>query len=145
MPIHVAINGFGRIGRAFLRSAHERGADVEVVAINDVTDTATLAALLARDSIYGRFPGTVEAADGAIVVDGREIRVLCEPDPSALPWRDLGVDVAIEATGRFRSRRPDGSGPGPARRGTLTPARARSSSPRPPRATSRWMLTWCSA
>jgi len=104
MPTRVAINGFGRIGRAFLRSALERGADVEVVAVNDVADAATLSALLARDSIYGRFPGTVEAADGAIVVDGREIRVLSEPDPSGLPWDELGVDVAIEATGRFRTR-----------------------------------------
>jgi glyceraldehyde 3-phosphate dehydrogenase len=104
MPIHVAINGFGRIGRAFLRSALERGADMEVVAVNDVADAATLAALLARDSIYGPFPGTVEAADGAIVVDGHPIRVLCEPDPAALPWHDLEVDVVIEATGRFRTR-----------------------------------------
>ncbi|MBI5104019.1 MAG: aldehyde dehydrogenase, partial [Solirubrobacterales bacterium] len=104
MPIRVAVNGFGRIGRAFLRSAFERGADVEVVAVNDLTDAATLAALLARDSIYGPFPAKVEAGDGCITVDGREVRVLADPDPSGLPWRDLGVDVAIEATGRFRTR-----------------------------------------
>jgi len=104
MPIRVAINGFGRIGRAFLRSSFERDCDVEVVAVNDIADGATLAALLARDSIYGRFPATVEAGDGTIVVDGREIPVLDKPDPSDLPWNDLGVDVAIEATGRFRTR-----------------------------------------
>jgi glyceraldehyde 3-phosphate dehydrogenase len=104
MPIRVAINGFGRIGRAFLRSAVERRADIEVIAVNDVSDAATLAALLARDSVYGGFPGTVEAADGAILVDGREFRVLSEPDPADLPWRELDVDVVIEATGRFRTR-----------------------------------------
>ena len=104
MPTRVAINGFGRTGRAFLRSAHERGADLEVVAVNDLTDTATLAALLARDSIYGRFPGTVEAGDGAIVVDGREILAPGKPDPADLPWDDLGVDVVIESSGRFRTR-----------------------------------------
>ncbi len=104
MPIRVAINGFGRTGRAFLRSAHERDADVEVVAINDVSDAATLAALLARDSVYGRFPGTVSATDDAIVIDGREILAPGKPDPADLPWSDLGVDVVIEATGRFRTR-----------------------------------------
>jgi glyceraldehyde 3-phosphate dehydrogenase len=104
MPARLAINGFGRIGRAFLRSAHERGSDIEVVAINDVTDAGTLAALLARDSVYGRYPGTVVRADGAMIVDGEEIRVLCEPDPGDLPWRDLDVDIVIEATGRFRTR-----------------------------------------
>ncbi|HVW19152.1 MAG TPA: type I glyceraldehyde-3-phosphate dehydrogenase [Solirubrobacteraceae bacterium] len=104
MPARVAINGFGRIGRAFLRGAHERGADVEVVAINDVTDAATLGALLAGDSVYGAFGATVEATADALIVDGREIRVLSEPSPADLPWRELGVDVAIEATGRFRTR-----------------------------------------
>jgi glyceraldehyde 3-phosphate dehydrogenase len=104
MPIRVAINGFGRIGRGFLRIAHERGGDLEVVAINDIAPAATLAALLARDSIYGPFPGAVEARDGAIAVDGREIAVLAHEDPSGLPWNDLGVDVVIEATGRFRTR-----------------------------------------
>ncbi len=104
MPIRVAINGFGRTGRTVLRSAHERGADIEVIAVNDVADAATLASLLARDSIYGRFPGTVEEADGAIVVDGRSIVVPGETDPSDLPWAELDVDVVIEATGRFRTR-----------------------------------------
>jgi glyceraldehyde 3-phosphate dehydrogenase len=104
MTTRVAINGFGRIGRAFLRSAIEREADIEVVAINDVADARTLAALLARDSVYGRFPGTVRAAEHGIRCNEREIPVLSEPDPDRLPWTGLGVDVAIEATGRFRTR-----------------------------------------
>jgi glyceraldehyde 3-phosphate dehydrogenase len=104
MPIRVGINGFGRIGRGFMRIAHERSADVEVVAVNDITDAATLAALLARDSIYGAFPGDVAAAGDAIAIDGREIPVLAEKNPGALPWSDLGVDVVIESTGRFRTR-----------------------------------------
>jgi glyceraldehyde 3-phosphate dehydrogenase len=104
MTVRVAINGFGRIGRAFLRSAYERRADIEVVAVNDVTDPATLAALLRRDSVYGRFAAQVEASGDAIVVDGTAIRVLSEHDPAALPWADLGVDVVIESTGRFRTR-----------------------------------------
>ena len=104
MPVRVAINGLGRIGRAFIRSAHERDVDIEVVAVNDIADASTLAALLARDSVYGRFGASVEATDGALVVDGREIRVLAAADPSELPWRELDVDVAIEATGHFRTR-----------------------------------------
>jgi glyceraldehyde 3-phosphate dehydrogenase len=106
MPVRVAINGFGRIGRAFTRCASERGADVEVVAVNDVTDAATLAALLRHDSVYGRYPGDVESRDGVIVIDGREVRVLSELDPGALPWEQLGVEVVIESTGLFRTR-PD--------------------------------------
>ena len=104
MSVHVAINGFGRIGRALLRSAHERAADIQIVAVNDVADAATLAALLRHDSVYGRFPGSVEEADGALIVDGDEIRVLAEPDPAKLPWGELGVDVVMESTGRFRTR-----------------------------------------
>jgi glyceraldehyde 3-phosphate dehydrogenase len=104
MPTRVAINGFGRIGRAFLRSALARQADLDIVAVNDVTDSQTMAALLARDTVYGRFPGTVEPAEGAMVVDGHEICVFGEADPSELPWHDLDVDVVIEATGRFRTR-----------------------------------------
>jgi glyceraldehyde 3-phosphate dehydrogenase len=104
MSVRVAINGFGRIGRGFVRSAHERGADVEVVAVNDVTDAATLVALLRHDSVYGRFPGTVEGRERSIVVDGSEFRVLAEPEPAALPWEELGVEVVIESTGRFRTR-----------------------------------------
>ena len=104
MPTRVAINGFGRIGRAVLRAAHERGADIDVVAVNDVADAAALAQLLARDSIYGRFPATITARDGALEIDGHEIAALAGPEPGGLPWADLGVDVVIEATGRFRTR-----------------------------------------
>jgi len=104
MPTRVAINGFGRIGRAFLRSALERGADLEIVAVNDVTDGATLAQLLRLDSVYGRFAQPVAAENGALVVNGRRIRVLAERDPAALPWEELGAEVVIEATGRFRTR-----------------------------------------
>jgi glyceraldehyde 3-phosphate dehydrogenase len=106
MPVRVAINGFGRIGRAFVRSASERGADVEVVAVNDVADAATLTALLRHDSVYGRYPGDVERRDGGIAIDGREVRVLSERDPGALPWEQLGVEVVIESTGLFTTR-PD--------------------------------------
>jgi glyceraldehyde 3-phosphate dehydrogenase len=104
MPTRVAINGFGRIGRAFVRSAIERGADIDVVAVNDIADTATLAQLLALDSVYGRFTCPVTADGDALVVGDRRIRVLAERDPAALPWGDLGADVVIEATGKFRTR-----------------------------------------
>jgi glyceraldehyde 3-phosphate dehydrogenase (phosphorylating) len=104
MAVRVAINGFGRTGRAAFRAAHERGADIEWVAINDVADPAMLAQLLRHDTVYGPFPGEVEAADGAIVVDGRSIAIPGETDPAQLPWRELGVEVAIESTGRFRAR-----------------------------------------
>ena len=100
----VAINGFGRVGRALLRSAHESAAGIEIVAINDVTDAATLAALLRHDSVYGRFPGSIGSTEDAISVDGVHIPVLSEHDPEDLPWGELGVDVAIESTGRFRTR-----------------------------------------
>jgi glyceraldehyde 3-phosphate dehydrogenase len=104
MPTRVAINGFGRIGRGVLRALAEHDTDLEIVAVNDVADTATLAHLLAYDSIYGVFPAPVRARDGIIEVDGREIRALAEHDPAALPWTELGVDVVIESTGRFRTR-----------------------------------------
>ncbi len=104
MPTRVAINGFGRIGRAVLRAAHERDADVEIVAVNDITDTETLAALARYDSIYGRFPGVLAARDGALIIDGRPIQALAETEPARLPWKKLGVDVVIESTGRFRTR-----------------------------------------
>jgi glyceraldehyde 3-phosphate dehydrogenase len=104
MPVKVAINGFGRIGRAFLRSAFERDADVEVVAINDVADAATLAALLRHDSVYGGFPGPVTTSDGAIVAGDSEIPVLSESEPHGLPWGELGAEVVLECTGRFRTR-----------------------------------------
>ena len=104
MATRVAINGFGRVGRAALRSAYERSASIEWVGINDLADAETLAHLLRRDSVYGPFPGTVEAIADAIVVDGEVIPVLNETDPSALPWLSLGADVVLEATGRFRAR-----------------------------------------
>jgi glyceraldehyde 3-phosphate dehydrogenase len=104
MSTRVAINGFGRIGRAAFRSAYERGDDVDWVAINDLADAETLAALLRHDSVYNRFPARVEAADGDLLIDGRRIPVFAEGDPVDLPWGDLGADVVLEATGRFRAR-----------------------------------------
>jgi glyceraldehyde 3-phosphate dehydrogenase len=104
MPTRVAINGFGRVGRSVLRIAYEQGADLEIVAINDLTDAATLAHLLRHDSVYGAFPAAVESTAEEIVLDGSRIRVLAEPDVSKLPWRELGVDVVIESTGRHRTR-----------------------------------------
>jgi glyceraldehyde 3-phosphate dehydrogenase (phosphorylating) len=105
MPTRVAINGFGRIGRAVLRAAIERDADLDVIAVNDVADADTLAHLLTLDSVYGRFAYPVRAQNGALVVDGRRIEVLAERDPDALlPWGALDADVVIEATGRFRTR-----------------------------------------
>jgi glyceraldehyde 3-phosphate dehydrogenase len=104
MAVKVGINGFGRIGRNVFRAAHAAGADLEFVAVNDLTDPATLAHLLKYDSILGRFPGDVEAGEGSIGVDGSEIKVLSERDPAALPWADLGVDVVIESTGLFTGR-----------------------------------------
>jgi len=104
MPTRVAINGFGRIGRAVARIAFERDADLEIVAVNDLADAAVLGQLLALDSVYGRFDRAVEVRDDAFLVDGTEIRALAESDPDRLPWEDLGVDVVIESTGRFRTR-----------------------------------------
>ena len=104
MRTSVAINGFGRVGRAAFRSAYERGEAIDWVAINDLADADTLAYLLRHDSVYGPFPVIVEARGDAIVVDGDAIPVLNESDPARLPWRSLGADVVLEATGRFRSR-----------------------------------------
>jgi glyceraldehyde 3-phosphate dehydrogenase len=103
-PVRVGINGFGRIGRNLYRAAYEAGSELEFVAVNDITDAGTLAHLLKYDSILGRFPGTVEAREGGIAVDGTEIKVLAERDPADLPWGDLGADVVIESTGLFRKR-----------------------------------------
>src|SRR5437588_2015002 len=104
MPVRVGINGFGRIGRNVFRAAYERGADIEWVAINDLVDPATIAHLLKYDSNYGPFPGEVQATDTGLRIDGNEIRVLAERDPSALPWGELGADVVIESTGLFTDR-----------------------------------------
>jgi glyceraldehyde 3-phosphate dehydrogenase len=105
MSTRVAINGFGRIGRAVLRSAIERDAELDIVAVNDIADADVLAHLLTLDSVYGRFAHAVRAENGAIVVAGRRIEVLAESDPrTLLPWDELGADVVIEATGHFRTR-----------------------------------------
>jgi glyceraldehyde 3-phosphate dehydrogenase len=100
----VAINGFGRIGRNVLRAAYLRQAPIEIVAINDLTDPKTLAHLLKYDSVLGRFGHQVEVTDGGIAIDGKEIRVLAERDPAALPWQELDVPVVLESTGFFASR-----------------------------------------
>src|SRR5436309_6718146 len=104
MAVRVGINGFGRIGRNAFRAAQERGADIEWVAVNDLTDARTLGQLLKYDSTLGPYPGTVEIRDASLVVDGRELRVLAERDPAALPWGELGADVVIESTGLFTDR-----------------------------------------
>jgi glyceraldehyde 3-phosphate dehydrogenase len=108
MPVRVGINGFGRIGRNVFRAAKARGeetdAAIEWVAVNDLTDETTLAHLLKYDSILGPYDGSVQARDGALEVDGSEIKVLAERDPAALPWGELGVDVVIESTGLFTDR-----------------------------------------
>jgi glyceraldehyde 3-phosphate dehydrogenase len=104
MPVKVGINGFGRIGRNVFRAAHVQGADIDWVGVNDITDTKTLAHLLKYDSVYGRFPGEVEATDTGITVDGRELRVFSERDPADLPWGDAGAEVVIESTGLFTDR-----------------------------------------
>jgi glyceraldehyde 3-phosphate dehydrogenase len=107
MPVRVGINGFGRIGRNAFRASMERAdaTEIEWVAVNDLTDSQTLAHLLKYDSVLGPYPGKVAArGEGAIVVDGAELKVLAERDPGGLPWRDLGVDVVIESTGLFTDR-----------------------------------------
>ena len=105
MTKRVAINGFGRIGRNVIRAAMAGGAgDLEFVAVNDLTDTRTLAHLLKYDSVHGRFAGTVEAAPDGLVVNGKTMKVFSQKDPAALPWKDLGVDFVLECTGRFTDR-----------------------------------------
>jgi glyceraldehyde 3-phosphate dehydrogenase len=104
MATRVGINGFGRIGRQVLRAARQQGvADIEIVAVNDLTDTKTLAHLFKYDSVHRTYPGDVEAGNGAIMVDGAEITVFAEKDPANLNWRDVGVDVVLESTGKFTS------------------------------------------
>ncbi|MEM2127838.1 MAG: type I glyceraldehyde-3-phosphate dehydrogenase [Candidatus Bathyarchaeia archaeon] len=102
--IRIGINGFGRIGRPLLRAILETGAKVDVAAINDLGEVSDLAHLLKYDSVHGRLNRDISVKDGSIIVDGREIRVLSEPDPSRLPWRELGVHTVVEATGRFTDR-----------------------------------------
>lgn len=104
MTLRVGINGFGRIGRHFLRAARHAGADLEVVAVNDLTSAETLAHLLRYDSTHGTLDAEIKAGDSAFEIDGRRVAVLAEKDPKALPWDDLGVDVVIESTGRFTTR-----------------------------------------
>jgi glyceraldehyde 3-phosphate dehydrogenase len=103
MATRVGINGFGRIGRNFLRAAYDDPA-IDILAVNDITDAKTLAHLLKYDSVHGAFKGKVETGDGAIVVNGKSIKVFASKDPAALPWKDLGVQVAVESTGRFTDR-----------------------------------------
>jgi glyceraldehyde 3-phosphate dehydrogenase len=104
MSARIAIYGFGRTGRAMFRAAYERQAEIECVAINDVADPAMLAHLLRHDTVYGPFGGSVEVAEDAIVVDGHRIATPSIADPAALPWEELGVDVVVESSGRFRAR-----------------------------------------
>jgi glyceraldehyde 3-phosphate dehydrogenase len=94
-------NGFGRIGRNFLRASREQGSNIEVVAVNDLTSPETLVHLFKYDTILGRFPGEVALTDGGMTVDGHEVKFLAEPDPAELPWGELGVDIVVESTGRF--------------------------------------------
>ena len=105
MPIRLGINGFGRIGRNVVRASKAMNAtEVDFVAVNDLTDTKTLAHLLKYDSVHGRFPGEVSARADSLVVNGDSIKVLSEKDPAKLPWKDLGVDLVLESTGRFTDR-----------------------------------------
>jgi glyceraldehyde 3-phosphate dehydrogenase len=104
MSTRIGINGFGRVGRCALRAAHESGADVTWVGINDLADVATLAHLLKHDTVYGPFPGAVSVDEGRLVVDGVAIPVFAQLDPADLPWRELGADVVLECTGKFRTR-----------------------------------------
>ena len=101
MSVKIGINGFGRIGRNYLRAALAQGSDIEIVAVNDLTEAKTLAHLLKYDSITGRLPATVEVDGDTILVNGKPIKVLAERDPANLPWASLGVDIVIESTGRF--------------------------------------------
>lgn len=104
MALRVGINGFGRIGRQVIRAAKEQGAALDFVAVNDLTDTATLAHLFKYDSVHRTYGGTVKGGEGQLSIDGDQIKVLSEKDPAKLPWSDLGVDVVLESTGRFTNR-----------------------------------------
>jgi glyceraldehyde 3-phosphate dehydrogenase len=104
MTVKIGVNGFGRIGRNFFRAAKQRGVDLDFVAVNDITDAATLAHLLKYDSVLGTYPGDVGVSAEGITVDGDELRVLAERDPANLPWKDLGAEIVVESTGLFTSR-----------------------------------------
>jgi glyceraldehyde 3-phosphate dehydrogenase len=104
MTVKIGVNGFGRIGRNFFRAVRQRGMDVDFVAVNDITDAPTLAHLLKYDSVLGTYPGDVHVSDGAITVDGDDLRVLAERDPANLPWKELGAEIVIESTGLFTDR-----------------------------------------
>ena len=104
MATRIGINGFGRIGRNFFRALRAKGADLEVVAMNDLGDAETMAHLLKYDSVFGRFDGEVKVTDGGFSIDGKDIKLLSERDPANLPWGDLGVDIVIESTGFFTKR-----------------------------------------
>lgn len=121
MTTRIGINGFGRIGRNYFRAALAQGADIEIVAVNDLTSPEALAHLLKYDSVNGRLSVSVEVVDGHLVVDGKTITVLAERDPANLPWGELGVDIVIESTGFFTKAA--------AARSTLMQAPRRSSSP----------------
>ncbi|UCC66184.1 MAG: type I glyceraldehyde-3-phosphate dehydrogenase [Deltaproteobacteria bacterium] len=104
MGAKIGINGFGRIGRVIVRAAQQMGADMDFVAVNDLTDAQTLAHLLKYDSVHGPFPGEVQAKGDAILANGKEIAVMALKDPAQLPWKDLGVEIVMECTGLFRER-----------------------------------------
>ncbi len=104
MTVKIGVNGFGRIGRNFFRAAKKLGADLDFVAVNDITDAATLAHLLKYDSVLGTYPGEVRASDNGVTVDGDELRVLAERDPANLPWKELGAEIVVESTGLFTDR-----------------------------------------
>jgi len=106
--VNAAINGFGRIGRLLYRAALEENADINFVAVNDLTDAKTLAHLLKHDTVHGKFPFDVKAKDSSLIVDGKELKIIAEPDPAKLPWKDLDVYVAVESTGRFRTKEAAG-------------------------------------
>src|SRR5437868_4750724 len=103
MATRIGINGFGRIGRSFIRAWQKAGyaSDLEIVAVNDLTDAKTLAYLLRHDSVHGAYPGKVESSDGKLIVDGKTITIMAEKDPAKIPWSDHKAEIVIESTGRF--------------------------------------------
>jgi glyceraldehyde 3-phosphate dehydrogenase len=106
--VNAAINGFGRIGRLLYRAALEENADINFVAVNDLTDAKTLAHLLKHDTVHGKFPFDVQTKGSSLIVDGKELKIIAEPEPSKLPWKDMDVYVAVESTGRFRTKEAAG-------------------------------------